>query len=173
MLLTLKKEDTLKRKFVVFGIWFYSILFFSITVYQCKLYYIDKVEISLLSLGIISILAFISIMLIFKSKMARLIILLNLYIGLWASIILWLMSLYLYFLHTSTYGLFNIIIQILGIFFISLIIYLFSNKEASQLFKIKDLKKDFYWLFGISLGIVFVGGLIYALNNDISQLVRE
>ena len=167
--LSFEKKDTRTKKIVVLSIWLYALLVLMV-LYQSIFNTNGESENNLQSLIVLGLLSFISVSLLFKSKIARFIILVNIYGGLWLSVLFFFFSLYLYL--TTDTGLFNIVLQLVGIFFVLLIIYLFSNKEALKLFGIQNSRKDFYWLLGVSILLTFIIVLVYIFNHDMNNIFK-
>lgn len=168
MLLKFKRNDSFKKKAVVISIWIYSIALLLMIIVNTLSMYLqgDTESLNLLFFSQITVGILILISLLFKSKIARFLILFNLYIALYLSII--------YFIIILNFNppFIQYIVQPLGILIILSLIYLFSNKKALELFKIDNLKKDLYWLIGTSFLFALISGIVYILNNHIDKIIN-
>ena len=161
MLLLFKKEDNFKTKSIIVGIWLYTFILFGSASFEIYLFSIGQV--SVLKALFFLIVCIIAILLIFRSKIARFVVLINMYITLWVSLGFTLYALYL------DPSLLYTLIQLMGIMIIVLIIYLFSNKKSQLMYAIDDIKKDIYWLLISSFIMLVVLVGIYSINNDLSR----
>jgi len=160
MLLLFKKEDSFKEKFIIIGIWLYAFILLSSACFEIYLFFVGIATIQ--KALFFSLLLIIAILLLYRSKIARFVVLINMYIGLWISLGFTLLAIY------TGASFFNVVIQFVGIMIVLSIIFLFSNKKAYKLYGIKSAKQDFYWLILGSIALVFFIAGIYAINNDIS-----
>jgi len=160
MLLLFKKEDSFKEKFIIVGIWLYAFILLGSACFEIYLFFAGSTTIQ--KALFFSLLLIIAILLLYRSKIARFVVLINMYIGLWISLGFTLLAIY------TGASFFYVVIQFVGIMIVLSIIFLFSNKKAYKLYGIKSAKQDFYWLILGSIALAFSIAGIYAINNDIS-----
>jgi len=165
MLLLFKKEDSFKEKFIIVGIWLYAFILLGSACFEIYLFFAGTTTIQK-ALFFSLLLLIIAIFLLYRSKIARFVVLINMYIGLWISLGFTLLAIY------TGASFFNVVIQFVGIMIVLSIIFLFSNKKAYKLYGIKSAKQDFYWLILGSIALAFSIAGIYAINNDISTFLE-
>ena len=149
MLLTLKKEQSVKLKISIVFIWFIAMMIIVNALYDGYLMYVGEYQHS--EFGLVSPYVFmafgvlVAVGLLFGSKVARGLILLLSYVPLVGTLY--------YLLVNDTAKNVPSYMFILGIGFYVLTIYLLSHEDILKVFKVKSLKTEI--LFYVLLSVIF------------------